>query len=126
MLKVVKIRGESFDLETGAKEPSKALVVSNGFREVDVPVNEKDVMSILQLAAELSEVKTPNMQSVSAKEVVPEMIPRTFEPEVVSPPASTPVVYAVPDNDYQAPPVSSEDRELGEEYDDELTGTSSI
>jgi hypothetical protein len=48
MIRVVRIAGEAFDIETGAKS-SKALVLSNGVNEVHVPVRDDIINAVLHL-----------------------------------------------------------------------------
>ena len=48
MIRVVRIAGEAFDIETGVKT-SKALVLSNGTNEVHVPVRDDIINAVLHL-----------------------------------------------------------------------------
>lgn len=49
MIKVVRIAGEAFDLETGERA-SKALVLSNGTDEIHVPVRDDIINAVIHLA----------------------------------------------------------------------------
>jgi hypothetical protein len=48
MIKVVRIAGESFDLETRQGTP-KSLVLSNGTRELSIPVGDKVALEVLAM-----------------------------------------------------------------------------
>jgi hypothetical protein len=45
---VKRILGESFDLESGAKIP-KALVISNGTDELNIPIDDDTAMAVVRL-----------------------------------------------------------------------------
>lgn len=51
MIRVTKILGESYDLETGA-ETKKGLILSNGISEVAVEVSDEAVDRVITLMAE--------------------------------------------------------------------------
>lgn len=48
MIRVVRIVGEAFDIETG-QETSKAIVLSNGKDELHVPVRDDVINAILHM-----------------------------------------------------------------------------
>jgi hypothetical protein len=48
MIRVVRITGEGFNLENGAQEP-KAIVLSNGDKEISVPVDDDSINALLHL-----------------------------------------------------------------------------
>ena len=101
MIQLVQIRGESYDLETGSRS-SKALVISNGVRTLDIPASDELVEQVLKMLVESAEQEEPTRASP--------VVSMTFEPEQ-SEPVRLPVRAPEPDED---------------DYADELTGVGSI
>ena len=102
MLRVVRITGESFDLESGGQLP-KTVVISNGITELAIPVDDDTAMEILRLGLS-EEEEEPQSVAPDPDEYT---IPSTPQPERF---------HLVPD----------EPAESGEDYDDPLTGAASI
>jgi hypothetical protein len=140
MIRVVRIAGESFDLET-KKEMPKALILSNGAREFALYVDDESAREVLQMMLET----TPEAQLRKAEE------PRAAAPSPSRPiipakgpaPASSPApaeVHKYPAKTAPKPPpmASVEDEvedeveddnsgfEPGEEYNDPATGAESL
>ncbi len=105
MIRVVRIAGEAFDIETGTKT-SKALVLSNGENEVHVPVRDDVINAVLHLVYHSPE--------------------NTKEGDTIPPPPE--VVVEVPEDRMSA----AFDEPMGPSlrtpsiYDDPRSGTSSI
>lgn len=100
MIKVVRISGESFDLESG-KEIPKALVLSNGIREILIPVDEEIIVQVIQMTTETSTQVHPQTLGGNGEEL-----------EFASP--------VEPDED------KVKTDEPGSEYDDSSTGVGSL
>lgn len=75
MIKVVRIAGEAFDLETGERA-SKALVLSNGMDEVHVPVRDDIINAVLHLAYKSRTTPLQEKEAVEEEEPLaqPELI----------------------------------------------------
>jgi len=61
MIRVVRIAGEAFDIETGERA-SKAIVLSNGQDEVHVPAGDDVINAVLHLywsAPEMTKAEEP-------------------------------------------------------------------
>ena len=124
MIEVVRITGESFDLKSGAEIP-KALVLSNGIREIHVTVGDEVVAEVVGMMAEaagiaheVGPVPPPapppgNGDLDAAVEAVQQDIQR----RVSAQPAPIAQVEDAPVDEDEGP---------GEEYDDESTGVSSL
>jgi hypothetical protein len=80
MIQVVRIAGESFDIETG-KQVSKALVLSNGADEVHVPVREDVIKAVLHLYWHAPErTKAPEPEVIVDTPVVEDVRDGTYDP----------------------------------------------
>ena len=127
MIKVVRIAGESFDLES-RKEMPKSLILSNGKREFSLYVDDVTAAVVLEMMRD-SDVQpapaSPQVPSperpVMAKPVKKPAAPvRTFEKPVAAPPmAEVEVGGSAADDDNSG-------FEPGEEYNDPATGAASL
>jgi len=139
MIHVVRITGESYDLESGTEIP-KALVLSNGVREFSLHVDDDTVQAVVEMMAEAqahrnhktisktSQVKVPGNGSPpepSAADLVRpahreelEGLVEGFEPAA---PAMASVIDLPEDE-----PDEEEGYEPGEEYSDPATGVGSL
>jgi hypothetical protein len=108
VIKLVSIVGESYNLETG-QETKKALVLSNGIRQLTVEVGDEVIRDLIMMQLEAKQ--TPReVNNIVVQPVVAE--------EVSEEPADVPTMAAVADA-----PV---DEDPGFEYADSSTGTASI
>jgi hypothetical protein len=111
MIKVSRIVGESYDLETGT-QIQKAIVLSNGSKEIAIHVPDEVITQILLMQSMSSE--QPVVQQVTNEEVaIPEQ-PIMVQQEFVDRLDST------------FDPQEADDLEPGEDYDDPDTGALSI
>jgi len=114
MIKVSRIAGESYDLETGDKI-LKAIILTNGKREIAIQVSDEVITQILLMERESKGDLQANKPS-ELKIVTPSFVEQvTFE-------------HAEPTDipkDIVEPPFSY-DREIGEEYNDPDTGVNSL
>ena len=114
MIKVSRISGESYDLETGDKI-LKAIVLTNGKREIAIQVSDDVITQILMMERESKGDFQPN-KPADLKIVTPNFVEQvTFEP---AEPVDLPKNIVEPEVNY--------DREIGEEYNDPDTGVNSI
>jgi hypothetical protein len=67
MIKVVRITGEGFDIES-SKSVGPQLVISNGTSEVTIPIDDAILSKVIQLIA----VKAPEAEKVVEPEINPE------------------------------------------------------
>jgi len=125
MIRVVRLTGESYDLESGLELP-KALVLSNGIREFSLHVDDSTAMAVVQMMAEDhnrpveatpvgTPVETP-VETLAEKAPGNGSPPRLQEVWEGSPYDDTPVD--------EAP--REEELEPGEEYNDPATGVGSL
>jgi hypothetical protein len=129
MLKVVKITEGGIDLETKAKLP-RALVISNGHREVDVPANDIVISEVIALLAENGGPRAVQ-EHVTLDDASRYAEPRSPRRNVVRPPPSPQPVYEAGPSPFveeeEGPQMSDDDGfEPGEEFDDGGTGASSL
>jgi hypothetical protein len=131
MIKVVRIAGESFDLENQHEMP-KALILSNGAEEFSVYVDDETAAAVLKLMlagahpnVSMSTKPAPERPVAPTKAVRPAQV-RTFEPvhtheNVGEPPPMVEVGGS-------AAEVEEDTSELepGEEYNDPATGAESL
>jgi hypothetical protein len=112
MLKVVRIVGESYELDTGKKIP-KSFVLSNGMSEVSIPATDLIIEQVLSLVLDAkgqSNIPKARAPISTFEDLIPKYdLPK--DPEV-------PVD--------QIKPLVLEEREVGEEYRDPETGVASI
>jgi len=137
MIRVVRVAGESYDLETGDAIP-KALVLSNGVREFPIYVDDDTAMAVIAMMAEAQETRnastvskvaqvpipgTGKPQPVVVPESEPQVHQQVFEPErqPVTGPRMASVVDLPEEGDYE-----EEGAEPGEEYNDPATGVASL
>lgn len=128
MIRVTKVLGESFDLETKEETP-KALILSNGIREFQLYIDDATAMAIIamiqeekeRLSAPLEEEPVPVKKA--KRKLPPEFPPEFSKPKLEDAPVEVRVatVEEMPEEAYE-----SEDREPGEEYNDFLTGAGSL
>lgn len=121
MIRVVRLAGESFDLETGAQLP-KALILSNGMREFSLHVDDETAMAVVQMMAELEALHRKKAEPGNGAKPAPQ----EPELEVAQPPVAESQLWpstvdAPEDEDF-----SEEVREPGEEYNDPATGVGSL
>lgn len=128
MIRVVRIAGESFDLET-KKELPKSLVLSNGTRELSVYVDDDTAAEVLKMMLEGTRPDTSTSTRPALKRA-PEPVPiHTFEKPTQ---ARSPVPVCSNENGRPTPSVVAEGEEEngglepGEEYDDPATGAGSL
>ncbi len=120
MIRIVRLAGESYDLETGTQLP-KALILSNGVREFALHVDDDTAMAVVHMMAEgqqaldeaVAEAKVPGNGSGEPIEEPPRL-------REVEPPTMASVV------DDEAEEEDSLEREPGEEYNDPATGVGSL
>lgn len=143
MIRVVRIAGESYDLETGATRP-KEVVLSNGHREVGLPVDDEKVQDLLMMAAEIDMLAQLGEKEglveeelVTAPNGIP--VPRWGGPSpsqgnggAERPPDMSQLSDEMGPHDHthEGPvtyePESDEEYEPGEEYNDPATGVGSL
>jgi len=111
MIRVTRIAGESYDLESGRSLP-KALVLSNGVRELQVFVDDEVAVQVLQLM-ELVEAAP-----VQAAKPQPKIQPKAKAP-------AEPVMATIGDEEDNSN-VELDGSEPGEEYSDSATGAASL
>jgi len=130
MIKVTRIAGESFDLETKQELP-KALILSNGKREYTIYIDDETAKAVVELMMESpavsEEVKKGNGKRSSTNTRPPAPRPQVSEPVVipVTEPAGPPPMATVGDE----PEPEMDDNsgfEPGEEYNDPATGAESL
>ena len=107
MIKLVQITGESYDLETGKERP-KAIVLSNGVRQLSIEVSDEAVKEIIQMQLEVAK-KEPLMERMASQ-----------------PPQIRPLVEAAPAPVLAELAETPEDDDPGVDYADSSTGTASI
>ena len=112
MIKLIQIVGESYNLETG-QETKKALVLSNGIRQLSVEVSDEVIRDLIMMQLEASQAETPSTRAANHVVVQPVVVEETSEE-----PVDVPTMAAVADA-----PV---DEDPGFEYADSSTGTASI
>lgn len=106
MIRVTRVIGETYDLETG-RESGKLLVLTNGQDEVSIPISDEDLMAVIGLVQKGDE---PHPEDRAVPEQYQEYVEQSMARQDTPP---------MPDDD--------EPGELhGDEYDDMLTGTASI
>jgi hypothetical protein len=125
MIQVVRIQGESFNLGTGELIP-KSLILSNGVRELFLPVDDSTAEEVLRMLVECAEVgeEVPSISGTVEpgvhKPVSPSAKVDSLHIELVDTPLSeageTPAVDDKEDDDF----------EPGEEYNDPMTGIGSM
>lgn len=125
MIRVVRIAGESYDLETGAT-CSKEVILSNGHREIGLPVDDERVQHLLLMAAEvdmLTQLRTADPEPKPAPkgnggvEHVKVTVALSDDIGVVDEVEAHSQVYE---------PEPDEEYEPGEEYNDPTTGVGSL
>jgi hypothetical protein len=121
MIRVVRIAGESYDLETGATR-SKELVLSNGYREVSLPVEDEAIQAVLLMMAEIrgeTQLREEAPEPPSAPEGNGGRAPHVIV-ELVDD-------ILVKDEAHAAyEPEMEDEYEPGEEYNDPATGVESL
>jgi len=140
MLKVVKITEGGIDLETKTELP-RAIVISNGHREVTVPANDIVIKEVVALFAEnggpkpegaerhlAAAHKWPLGHGGASSYVDPKSPPRNIERP---PPSPQPVTMGSPSpfiEEAEEGPQTPDDEgfEPGEEFNDGGTGASSL
>jgi hypothetical protein len=134
MIRVVRLAGESYDLETGDQLP-KALILSNGVREFSLHVDDETARAVVEMMAEgqgvrnqsvVEKARTVKVPGNGAPPAEPQVPRQTFSPEAgvetpVPQPAMASVVDTPEDDDFEV-----EGHEPGEEYNDPATGVSSL
>jgi hypothetical protein len=126
MIQVVRITGEDYDLNTGEAHP-KSLVLSNGYREMYLPVDDNIVRAILQLAVENQPEDAPvergNGGCVTAAPVLEDL--EAIHQELAGVTDSVKVRLKPASEELPDDPVE-EVYEPGEEYSDPATGVGSL
>lgn len=128
MIRVVRIAGESFDLETKREMP-KALILSNGMREYALYVDDDTATAVLGMMLDGPK------QNVSMSTKVPE--PTIERPVIPTKPKPVPITtFEKPSRSPSMAEVGGaaeeeyEDENLGvepgEEYNDPATGAESL
>jgi hypothetical protein len=115
MIKLVKITGETYDIETG-KETGKGIVLSNGHEELHIPVRDEDVRDIILLQMKAKEAVIAVPTGVVGKPADPN--PYTEEENLGEGATAVVPLASVAD--------SPAEDEPGPEFDDSSTGTASI
>lgn len=131
MLKVVKITEGGIDLETKAKLP-RAIVVSNGHREVSVPANDIVIKQLVELFAE-NGGPSVTQEHVTLDDASRYVEPKSPRPNIERPPPSPQLVQGTsgpsPFNEEaeEGPQMlNDEGFEPGEEFNDGGTGAGSL
>lgn len=123
MIKVTRIAGESFDLETKQEMP-KALILSNGKREYAIYVDDETAKAVVELMMESLPARavpknggssSTNTRPTPERPVIP-----VAEPELAAPEMAT--VGDAPETE----PDDNIGMEPGEEYNDPTTGAESL
>ena len=108
MIKLVSIVGESYDLETGNELP-KSIVLTNGIRQLSIPVSDEVIKDILMMEMELKK-ETKKFGPANHIVLKPTIAPvEDPDPPTLAEPADAPG-----------------DEDPGFEYADSSTGTMSI
>jgi hypothetical protein len=118
MIRVARIAGESFDFITKSELP-KALILSNGFRELSLHVDDETARAIVEMELE-SEASHVSPDPVPAtRNHDPQVVARTFDTRspVVERQRSNPAIMELEDEQGLEP---------GEEYNDPTTGAESL
>lgn len=140
MIRVVRIAGESYDLETGSEFP-KALILSNGIREFALHVDDETIKAVVEMMAEgqmarnqktvakAKQVKVPGNGSTGP--AVPQETPAQEQADVVvyEDQAAQRFVDELREATGEIPADEPEDDtgyEPGEEYNDPATGVESL
>lgn len=113
MIRIKKLLGESFDLETG-RSSTKSLVITNGTKEAVIEVSEPDAVKVLELMALERYRPEPEPK-----------IPAQIPPQMVMVPEDEVEYYGGGDYE-EEPPVDEDDYDPGESYADRRSGASSI
>lgn len=124
MLKVTHVVGQSVNLETG-QESEASIVVSNGNREVMLPISQLHFEQIVGMWAELVGKSTGTVEPPASKARAVQPVngnghgpSRAIPAKPVAPaPVSSP--FVMPEEEDNKP-------EVGETYSDPLTGFSSV
>jgi hypothetical protein len=117
MIKISRIAGESYELETGKRFP-KAIVLTNGIREVAIHVPDEIVTQLLQMEAE---------SSGNPQNVAPRGPSQIEDDDVDRRELSVPVSHTLEDQmSSDEEDFEPAEREVGEEYNDPDTGAASI
>jgi hypothetical protein len=114
MIRVVRIMGESVNLETG-EETQKAIVLSNGSQEVEVFADERTIAKVIALLQPLAQQLPPAPRTVELSDDAP-TVDEEFDTAYHQQPA--PKALALPLN-----PMTPE---FLHEYREESTGVGSI
>lgn len=126
MIQIVRITGETVDLEDLTESPS-SLVLSNGLREVAVDAPKELLEMVIELRVEQIQYMA-EQDKVSVKEVIdglkgpdnPPQAPRIRAVAPVNPKAGSPTFEPSEE------PEEEDEKEPGEEYSDQNTGVASI
>lgn len=139
MIKIVRIAGESFDLETQQEMP-KALILSNGERELSLYVDDdvaKEIIEMMKETAKPAQMRQagyavpPGPQRLGNVEApcrpLPTAKPQTdFEPGNPDPIVSVPPMATIEVGGAALEPGDNAEIEPGEEYNDPATGAASL
>ena len=124
MIRVTKIVGESFDIDSG-KETPKSVVLSNGKREVVIPVGDDVAQAIVGMLVEELEGRlprtprpTPTLDEVLSSPDGQEALSKeNYGPDWQEQVSRRPVQPELAENPEDGP---------GDEYDDPATGVGSL
>jgi hypothetical protein len=117
MIAVIRIAGESLDLQTGAEMP-KALVLSNGISEYTLFVDDDTARAVIGMQRELEEGSEDKASVGPEPTAVEKVKPLSKAPAQVA-------TMAVVDDEEERPQEEDE-LEPGEEYQDSQTGVDSL
>jgi hypothetical protein len=139
MIRVVRLAGESLDLETGTELP-KSLVLSNGLREVSIIISDDIAREVVRMQVELKKYvsehidnpgvdpdgqpqeNVPKSTSPTNIEEAKQQIQRRIQQVTRAQPADPPPLAEVEDS----PGDDEGDDGPGSEYEDQNTGTASL
>lgn len=134
MIRVIRIAGESYDLETGEELP-KALILSNGLREFALHVDDDTAHAVVQMMAESQEARSQKTVEKAKRVSIPgngsnpvELIRPAHRDglEGIVQGAHSPAMATVVDAPEEEELMDDEGYEPGEEYSDPATGVGSL
>lgn len=123
ILQVTKIIEGGVDLTTGEELP-RCIVVSNGYRNHEIPISDANLQALLIMYGEVFNTAPEEVQEIFEEPKAE--FGKTEEP---TPPNPGPVIRVVRSEDAEPPPStdrSTEGFEAGEEYNDSGTGIGSL
>lgn len=132
MIRVVRIAGESFDLENQEQLP-KALILSNGKREFPLYVDDDTAKAVLEMMRESVlerprkvEVPSPEKPVIPNKPKPEPAVVHQFPPKKPASNKAPPMASVVDAPEPEEEEFEDAGAEPGEEYNDPATGAESL